>query len=66
MLHYAGDLTAFDLGQKAKEYLWMYAKPGKEFAYVPFMDVEKGKKRFVKFQTLNDQWVFVDLVNKEG
>ena len=66
MLHYTGDITALQLGQRAKEYLWMYGKQGSEFAYVPFMDLEKGRKRFVKFQWLADQWVFVDLVDKEG
>lgn len=55
---------ALELGQRAKGYLSIYAKAGAEFAFVPFRDLEKGKKRWVKFQWLAGQWVYVDLVDK--
>ncbi|GAA4328518.1 hypothetical protein [Flaviaesturariibacter amylovorans] len=63
MIHFWGSLMAMGLGEKARERIWLYERPGQEFCLVPFWDMEKGRKRFVKFQRMLDQWVFVDLVD---
>ena len=62
MLRYYGDITAMDLGEKAKFYIQIYDN-GSDTCLVPFIDLEKNRKRFVKFIQLNNQWVFVDLVD---
>ena len=64
MLHYLGDAMAMELGHAAKRYLQLYAKKGADTAFVPFVDIDKGKKRYVKFMWLNEQWVYVDIVDK--
>lgn len=61
MLHYAGDITAMALGDKAKFYIHLYEN-GEDICLVPFIDLEKGRKRFVKFEKLASVWCFVDLV----
>jgi len=62
MLHYHGDQLALELGEAAKEYIKLYMEVNCEYVFVPFFDLSKNKRRFVKFTWLNDQWVFVDLV----
>lgn len=66
MLNYFGGQMALELGERAKSYLDIYAKAGAEYAFVPFRDLERGKKRWVKFQRMAgvDGWVYVDLVDK--
>lgn len=66
MLHYEGDITAMELGREGLHYLWCYRKEGSNTAYVPYMDLVRGKKRFIKYGYLLGQWVFLDLVNSEG
>jgi hypothetical protein len=61
MLHYYGDSLALELGYSAMEYLWMYAK--EEIALVPFFDLRENRKRYVKFEKLVGQWVFVDIID---
>jgi uncharacterized protein YkuJ len=63
MLHYYGNKLAMELGQAAKTYIPLYEKKGEEICKVAFFDLEKKRKRFVKFQKLEGQWVFVDLVD---
>lgn len=63
MLHYAGDVEAFELGEKGKGQIWMYEKTGQDVCKVPYRDLECGRERFIMYQKLNDQWVFVDLVD---
>lgn len=64
MLHYYGDRLAMELGQAAKFYIQFYEKKGQNICKVPFKDLERnGKVRFVKFELLAGQWVFVDLVD---
>lgn len=65
MLQYFGDITAFELGQMAKDYLMLYAKDGSDAAFVPYYDLKLKKKRFVKFMWLNEQFVYVDLCDVE-
>jgi hypothetical protein len=65
MLHYYGGQMAMELGEQAKDYLSIYAKAGDEYAFVPFRDLEAGKKRYVKFQYLAGMWVYVDLVDSK-
>jgi hypothetical protein len=64
MLHYAGDIEAHELGESAKSYLQLYARADDQTVYIPYQDLVKKRKRFIKFEKLNDQWVFVDLVDK--
>jgi len=64
MLHFRGDELALELGEAAKFYIQLYEKKGLPICKVPFKDLEKnGKTRYVKFEKLADQWVFVDLVD---
>lgn len=63
MLHYLGDQLALELGDAAKKYIPLYSKKGEEICKVAFFDLQKKKKRFVKFQLLMENWVFVDLVD---
>jgi hypothetical protein len=63
MLHYYGDRLAMELGQAAKFYINLYEKKGQPICKVPFIDLETGMKRFVKFEWLAGQWVFVDLTD---
>jgi len=63
MLHYLGDIEAHELGYQAKSYIFMYEKDGQDVCLVPYRDLEKRKKRFVKFEKMLSQWVFVDLVD---
>lgn len=66
MLHYSGDITAMELAEQArKAQLKMYAVPGATVCLVPFMDLQKGKKRYVKFEKMPGVkgWIFVDLVD---
>jgi hypothetical protein len=65
MLHYAGDIEAHELGEKGKFYLQLYARAGEPFAYVPFKDLERGRKRYIKYEWMLDQWVYVDLVEEQ-
>jgi hypothetical protein len=64
MLHYYGDQTAMELGEAAKFYIQLYEKKGVPVCKVPFKDLEmNGKTRYVKFEKMAEQWVFVDLVD---
>jgi hypothetical protein len=65
MLHYYGDKLAMSLGQEAKFYIPLYQKPGEQTVLVPFIDLGKNRKRFVKFEKLAgiSEWVFVDLID---
>lgn len=64
MLHYYGDQLAMELGEAAKFYVQLYAKEGQPICKVPFKDLERnGKVRYVKFELLAGQWVFVDLTD---
>lgn len=63
MIHYAGDIEAFELGERAKEYIPLYERSGEDVCLVAYKDLVRGRKRYVKFERLNDQWVFVDLVD---
>lgn len=63
MLHYSGDQLALELGEAAKFYIQLYERKGESICKVAFFDIEKGRKRFVKFELLAGQWVFVDLVD---
>jgi hypothetical protein len=63
MLHYYGNQLAMELGQAAKFYITLYQKPGEQTVLVPFMDLSKNRKRFVKFELLAGVWCFVDLVD---
>ncbi len=65
MLHYSGDMLALELGREARKQIWLYEKKGATVVHVPFFCLEKQRKRFVKFEKLADQWVFVDIVDKE-
>lgn len=65
MLHYSGDLMALELGKAAREpYIRLYHTPGMPVAFVPFFDLDKGRKRYVKYEWLAGQWVFVDVVDE--
>jgi hypothetical protein len=63
MLHYYGDKLALELGDAAKRYIELYQKQGEEICKVAFFDLEKNRKRFVKFQLLAGVWCFVDLTD---
>jgi hypothetical protein len=64
VLHYYGDITAMALGHQAKLYFSMYEKPGADVVLIPFKDLtKKGRKRYVKFEKMAGQFVFVDLVD---
>jgi hypothetical protein len=63
MLHYAGDIMALELGERAKDYIRWYEKKGQPICKVPFIDLETGMKRFVKFEFMAGIWVFVDLTD---
>lgn len=63
MLHYYGSTLAMELGQAAKSYIHLYQVKDEEVCRVAFFDLEKNKKRYVKFELLAGQWCFVDLVD---
>jgi hypothetical protein len=64
MLHYSGDEMALELGAAGKKLIPLYAMKGAEFCLVPFMDVDERRKRFIKYQQVDGQWLFVDLVDQ--
>ncbi len=64
MLHRGGQMEEWELEAAARGYIFMYAVTGEDVCLVPFKDLDKGRKRFVKFQKLAEQWCFVDLVDK--
>jgi len=63
MLHYAGTIEALELGEAAKGFIFLYAKKGESACDVPFKDLVHNRVRYVQFQLLNDQWLFIDLVD---
>jgi len=65
MLHYSGDITGMQLALLARHYIWMYHKPGDEEVRVPFIDLVKRKRRYVKFVKDSNitEWIFIDLVD---
>lgn len=60
MLHLLQGWEEYDLSERAKGYIRLYANPGDTVCYVPYIDDQDGKKKHVKFAYLNDQWVYID------
>jgi hypothetical protein len=63
MLHYYGNILALELGEAAKAGIQWYHKAGQSVCLVPFIDLESGMKRFVKFEFMAGQWMFVDITD---
>ncbi len=62
MLTRTGDFEEWELAQTIKDgpYIKLYAKPGDNICYVPYLDLPTNTKKFVKFAWLNEQWIYVD------
>lgn len=60
MLTFQGRFNEWEVAESAKDYIKWYLKAGDQVCYVPYMDGNEGKKKFIKFALLNDQWVYID------
>jgi hypothetical protein len=65
MLHYYGDITGMELAEKARFYIPLYLQPDKSVVLVPFMDLERKRKRYVKFEKAEgvSGWIYTDMVD---
>jgi len=69
MLHRDGDFEEWQLAEAARYYIPLYARSVTTTVFIPYKDVPSGKICYIKFEWLNEQWVYVDnnqarIVNK--
>jgi hypothetical protein len=61
MLHLLGEFEEWQLAELARRDIPFYVKAGEDVCFVPYIDDLDGRKRkYIKFQLLAGQWVYVD------
>lgn len=64
MLHRRGPMNERALADALRDKIDLYRREDQEEVYINFIDDDLGRERWVKFQLLADQWVFVDITDK--
>lgn len=61
MLHFIGDFNEYDLSDRLRKYIPLFLKKKDDaVCYVPYMDDNLRKQRYVKFVQLAGEWVYAD------
>lgn len=60
MLHRDGTFDEWQLAEAARKYIPIYVKDHDTTCLVPYKDLPTGEIKFVQFEYLNQQWVYVD------
>jgi hypothetical protein len=62
-----GEFEEWELAERAKDYIELYAKPGDTVCYIPYRDVPTQSEKHVKFVYVEAVgWVYADNSQDSG